>query len=57
MTRRPSRFTAADVRRARKALGEPCMVEMLPDGTVRVIPIPPQDARSGPDEKLEKIIL
>lgn len=39
MSRRPARFTQADVRRACKALGLPperAAVDMLPDGTIRV---------------------
>jgi hypothetical protein len=46
MSRRPARFTQADIRRAiqaaEKASASNMAVEILPDGTIRISPIPPQ---------------
>jgi hypothetical protein len=41
MTRRAARFTEADVKRAVKAveaIGSSRVVEVLPDGTIRIVP-------------------
>jgi hypothetical protein len=40
MSFRPSRFTEADVRRARKAAPD-CTVEITTDGTIRIVPSRP----------------
>ena len=42
MSRRPARFTEADLNRALKAAGRcgyPTMVEILPDSTIRIVPV------------------
>jgi hypothetical protein len=38
MSRRPLRFTEADLRRAKKVAGPDMAVEILPDGTIRLVP-------------------
>lgn len=37
--RRPSRFTEADLRKATKVAGKDMAVEILPDGTIRLVHI------------------
>ena len=37
MSRRPARFTEADLRKAAKVAGKEMAVEILPDGTIRLI--------------------
>lgn len=47
MSRRPARATQADMRRAIEALkqsGARMALDVLPDGTIRFTPIPPQAA-------------
>lgn len=47
MSRRPARFTQADIRRAIAAVeksGAQLAVEILPDGTIRLVPVPPPHA-------------
>lgn len=47
MSRRPARFTEADMRRALKVAEKsptPMAVEILPDGTIRFAPINPGSA-------------
>ncbi len=42
MSRRPARFTQSDITRALKAAGQcgyPTMVEILPDATIRIVPV------------------
>lgn len=39
MSRRPLRFTEADLRRAKKVAGTDMAVEVLPDGTIRLSPL------------------
>lgn len=39
MSRRPARFTEADLRRAKKVAGKDMAVEILPDNTIRLVPI------------------
>ena len=42
MSRRPARFTQADLNRAIKAAKQNGMgVEVLADGTIRIVPAPP----------------
>lgn len=49
MSRGRARFTEAELRRAAKVAAAAGMaVEILPDGTIRVVPIPPR-GRSLPD--------
>ena len=39
MSRRPARFTEADIRRAAKVAKQLCLaVEIAPDGTIRLVP-------------------
>jgi hypothetical protein len=50
MSRRPARFTQADISRAIRAIqasGAPMAVEIVPDGTIRIIPA---NAASAPPE-------
>jgi hypothetical protein len=42
MSRRPARYTQADIRRAieaSKKAGAQMAVELLPDGTIRLVPV------------------
>lgn len=56
MSRRPARYTQADLARAIRAFeqvhGVQATVEIGVDGAVRVIPVPPKDER-GADKKVE----
>lgn len=48
MSRRPARFTQADITRAVKGVkeaGENMAVEILPNGTMRIVPAPAQPAK------------
>lgn len=59
MSRRPARCTQADIKRAIAAAeqsGKPMAVDILPDGTIRLTPIRPQEARNVPAEE-EKVIV
>ena len=38
MTRRPCRLTQAEIARARRAAGPDRIVEILPSGTIRLVP-------------------
>lgn len=54
MSRRPARFTEADVKRAIKALlasGAYGTVEILPDGQIRVVPTPVKPPEGCPPKR------
>lgn len=57
MSRRPARFTQADVRRALKAAGSERAVEILPDGAIRLVPFTGKHltAANGSDELEEEL--
>lgn len=60
MSRRPARVTQADIRRALKAAekaGVARAVEIAPDGTIRLVPIPPQADKPAPVPDDEVIVL
>lgn len=60
MSRRPARFTEADLRRALKAAkkyGDNLAVDVLPDGTIRIAPVPPQDGQSPAPSEKRRIVL
>jgi len=38
MSRRPARITQAEIARALRAAGPERVVEVLPDGTIRIVP-------------------
>jgi hypothetical protein len=42
MSRRPARATQADIARAVRAAGPDRVVEVAPDGTIRIVPRDPQ---------------
>lgn len=41
MSRGRARFTEADLKRAKKVAGKDMSVEVLPDGTIRLVPVLP----------------
>ena len=48
MSKRPARFTEADLRRAMKVAAEAGKtVDILPDGTLRIVPMPPGEPCEG----------
>ena len=50
MPRTAARFTKADITRALAAVekvGAPMAVEVLPDGTIRIVPVPPTQGDNG----------
>jgi hypothetical protein len=59
MSRRPARFTQADLNRALKAIvqsGAHMMVEIIPDGTLRISPAPAPGSNRGqgtPEDTIE----
>jgi len=58
MSRRPARVTEADIARALRAAARqsrPHAVEVLPDGTIRVVPT--QDRPNGQLAELKEIVL
>jgi hypothetical protein len=61
MSRRPARFTQADIYRAIKAIqqaGSDMVVEIVPDGTMRIVPsrlIKPVQAEGFDDEEIIKL--
>lgn len=60
MSRRPARCTQADLRRAIKAAeqaGGHSAVEVLPDGTIRITPIPPQASEAPKAAPKREIVL
>lgn len=57
MSRRPARCTEADIRRAVKAAGERRAVDILPDGTIRLIPIESLPAKPSPLPEEREIVL
>ncbi len=60
MSRRPARCTQADIQRAIKAAAaseKPMAVEVLPDGTIRITPIPPQGSSTVPGEPKREVVL
>lgn len=40
MSRRPARFTEAELKRVKKVSGKEVAVEILLDGTIRLTPVP-----------------
>lgn len=58
MSRRPARFTEADIRRALKAAERfdvPMAVEIKPDGTIRIVPVDgkrPEEERVGENREI-----
>lgn len=57
MSRRPARCTEADIRRAVKAAGGRMAVEVLTDGTIRLIPIESLQAKPTPLPEGREIVL
>lgn len=59
MSRRPARFTQADLARAIRAIVQAdakMMVEVLPDGTMRIAPAPALAATSTRADVPERVI-
>lgn len=58
MSRRAARFTQADIARAIKAIeqtGANMAVEIAPDGTIRIVPLPlKQDSEEKPPVAIEE---
>lgn len=50
MSRRPARFTQADVRRAVKATEGKMAVDIMPDGRIRLAPITADGLTPGNDD-------
>lgn len=60
MSRRAARFTQADIARAIKAVeqtGANMCVEITPDGTIRIVPIPerPKRDEAPPRERIIRL--
>lgn len=53
MSRRPARFTQADVARARRAAPD-CVVEIMPDGVIRIIPVEQGLTLPGSEASLDR---
>lgn len=51
MSRRPARCTEADLKRALKAADGKATVRVLPDGTIELAPIRPQESQTVPAEE------
>jgi hypothetical protein len=60
MSRRPARFTQADLSRAIRAIAQAeanMMVEVLPDGTMRILPAPAQAIRGANPKAPERTVV
>lgn len=57
MSRRPARCTEADIRRAVKVADGRMAVDILPDGTIRLIPIEALPAKQQPLGEDREIVL
>ena len=61
MSRTPARVTQADIARATRvaeACDPPRVVEIAPDGTIRIVPVKPEDERlSAPIARRFKVAL
>jgi hypothetical protein len=56
MSRRPALVTQADVARALRAMEQvqyPGVVEITPDGTIRIVPLPKQAAQVEAEHPLD----
>lgn len=56
MSRRPARCTEAELKRAVKAADGKLAVEVLPNGTIRLTPIRPQESAIVPAEEREPMV-
>jgi hypothetical protein len=57
MSKRPSRCTEAEIRRATKVAKEMDMaVDILPDGTIRIVPAPLPPDSSLPEKPGKKFV-
>lgn len=60
MSRRPARFTQADLSRAIRAIaqaGSNMMVEVMPDGTMRILPAPSPSQSPGTGTVPERTVI